>query len=110
MRGEEPFILLRARVRDGGDGEAFADWFRREHLREAAKIPGMASVHWGRTRGGVLLGVYRFHDVNAMQQSFGSAEAARARDMWARWGDQLEEFSVEMQFALTPPTLALSPN
>lgn len=110
MRGEEPFILLRARVRGSGDREAFADWFRREHLREVAGIPGVASVHWGRTRGGVLLGVYRFHDVHAMQQSFGSAEAAHARDMWARWSDRLDEFSVEMQFALTPPTLALSPN
>ncbi len=108
MRGEEPFILLRARVR--GERQPFVDWFRREHLREVAKIPGVASVHWGQTRGGVLLGVYRFRDVNAMQQSFGSAEAASARAMWARWSDQLEEFSVEMQFALTPPTLALSPN
>lgn len=108
MRGEEPFILLRARVR--GDGAPFVDWFRREHLREAARIPGIASVHWGMTRGGTLLGVYRFHDVDALQQSFGSAEAARARDMWSRWADRLEEFSVEMQFALTAPTLALSPN
>lgn len=108
MRGEEPFILLRARVR--GDGEAFARWFRREHLREVARIPGIASVHWGMTRGGALLGVYRFRDVDAMQQSFGSAEAARARAAWSRWTDRLEEFSVEMQFALTAPTLALSPN
>lgn len=108
MRGEEPFILLRARVR--GDPDPFVAWFRREHLPEVARIPGMASVHWGMTRGGTILGVYRFRDVDAMQQSFGSAEAAHARAMWARWTDRLEEFSVEMQFALTAPTLALSPN
>ncbi len=108
MRGEQPFILLRARVR--ADHERFVAWFRTQHLREVAVIPGVASVHWGETRGGTLLGIYCFEDARAMQGSFGSAEAAAARGMWARWTDQLEEFSVEMQFSLTPPTMALSLN
>ncbi|MCY4390999.1 MAG: hypothetical protein OXE43_02980 [Chloroflexi bacterium] len=108
MKGEQPFILLRARVRD--DRETFSAWFRSQHLREVAKIPGMASVQWGETREGTMLGVYCFEDPRSMQGAFGSAEAAYARGMWASWSDKLEEFSVEMHFALTPPTMTLSFN
>ena len=108
MRGEQPFILLRARVRE--DHEAFSAWFRSQHLREVAKIPGMARVHWGETREGTMLGIYCFEDARSLQGAFGSAEAAYARGMWSRWSDKLDEFSVEMQFALTPPTMTLSTN
>ena len=108
MRGEQPFILLRARVRE--DRETFAGWFRSEHLREVGKIPGMATVRWGETREGTMLGIYCFEDARSMQGAFGSAEAANARGMWARWSDKLEEFSVEMHFSLTPPTMTLSLN
>ena len=108
MRGEQPFILLRARVRE--DHETFSAWFRSQHLREVAKIPGMARVHWGETREGTMLGIYCFEDARSLQGAFGSAEAAYARGMWSRWSDKLDEFSVEMQFALTPPTMTLSTN
>lgn len=108
MKGDHPFILLRARVRE--DREDFRAWFRSQHLREVAKIPGMASVHWGETREGTMLGVYCFEDPRAMQGAFGSAEAAYARSMWAGWSGKLDEFSVEMHFSLTPPTMTLSLN
>ena len=108
MRGDQPFILLRARVRD--NQEPFSAWFRSQHLREVAKIPGIASVHWGETREGTMLGIYCFEDTRSMQGAFGSAEAAAARGMWASWSSKLDEFSVEMQFALTPPTMTLSFN
>ena len=108
MRGEQPFILLRARVRE--DRETFSAWFRSQHLREVAKIPGMARVHWGETREGTMLGIYCFEDARSLQGAFGSAEAAYARGMWSRWSDKLDEFSVEMQFALMPPTMTLSTN
>ncbi len=107
MRGEQPFILLRARVRE--DREPFSAWFRSEHLQEVSKIPGMASVHWGETREGTMLGVYCFEDARSLQGAFGSSEAASARGMWERWSSQLDEFSVEMHFALTP-TMTLSFN
>ncbi len=108
MTGDQPFILLRARVRD--NREPFSAWFRSQHLREVAKIPGIASVHWGETREGTMLGIYCFEDARSMQGAFGSAEAAYARGMWAGWSSKLDEFSVEMQFALTPPTMTLSFN
>lgn len=108
MKGDQPFILLRARVRE--NREPFSAWFRSQHLREVAKIPGIASVHWGETREGTMLGIYCFEDTRSMQGAFGSAEAASARGMWASWSSKLDEFSVEMQFALTPPTMTLSIN
>ena len=99
---------MRARVRE--DRETFSAWFRSQHLRQVAKIPGMASVHWGETREGTMLGIYCFEDTRSMQGAFGSAEAADARGMWASWSSQLDEFSVEMHFTLTPPTMTLSVN
>ena len=108
MKGDEPFILLRARVRE--DRGAFAAWFRSHHLREIRKIPGVTSVHWAETNGDTQIGIYCFEDAQAMQGAFGSAEAAYARGTWARWGAVLEEFSVEMQFPLTPPTMTVSVN
>ena len=108
MKGDAPFILLRARVRD--ERSRFAAWFRAEHLREIRKIPGVTAAFWGETADQTQLGIYCFEDPQSMQAAFGSAEAGAARTGWGQWGELLEEFSVEMQFSVTPPTVSVSLN
>ena len=108
MKPDQSFLLLRARVRE--DQENFSRWFRSQHLREVGKIPGISSVEWGETPNGTQLGIYSFENTRAMQGALESAEAAYSRGTWAQWAEQLEEFNVEMQLPLSPPTLSSSNN
>lgn len=90
-----PFLLLRARVRpDARTG--FDRWFRETHLRDVARIPGIAGVQSGSTAGGARLGFYSFAGAGVVQSAMGSPEAAYVRGAWAPWAAELEELSIEI--------------
>lgn len=95
MDDQQPFMLLRARSRDEVRG-AFDDWFRRVHLADVAKIPGIVRLRQGSNADGTRLAVYSFESVDAVQSALASPEAAYARGTWERWQPDLEELLIEI--------------
>jgi hypothetical protein len=90
-----PFLLLRARPK-AESRERFAAWFRQVHLRDVGRIPGIATIRSGSTRGGTQLGLYSFESADVVQGSLASPEAAYARGTWEQWAPELEELLIEM--------------
>ncbi|MCC6381014.1 MAG: hypothetical protein IT304_00820 [Dehalococcoidia bacterium] len=104
MRGDTPFMLLRARTKPGAAAR-FDRWFREVHLRDVEKIPGVVSVRGGRTAGGTQLGLYEFAAAEVVQAALGSPEAAYARGTWEQWAGDLEELLIEMWAPVGPALL-----
>ena len=90
-----PFLLLRARTHEE-QRVRFTAWFRQVHLRDVGRIPGIAGVRTGTTRGGTRLGFYEFESTATVQAALSSPEAAYARGTWEQWAPQLEELSIEL--------------
>ncbi len=95
MNTLRPFLLLRARPK-AESRERFAAWFRQVHLRDVERIPGIATIRSGSTRGGTQLGLYSFESADVVQASLASPEAAYARGTWEQWASELEELLIEM--------------
>lgn len=104
MRGDAPFMLLRARAKAEAAAR-FDGWFREVHVRDVAKIPGVVSVRSGRTTKGTRLGLYEFAGAEAVQAALASPEAAYARGTWEQWAAELEELVIEMWAPLLPAPL-----
>src|SRR5229473_1302877 len=101
MTGDRPFMLLRARI-DEKSRDRFAAWFRNVHLQDVGRIPGIAGVNSGRTRGGTLLGFYTFSGSETVQEALSSPQAAYARGTWEQWAPHLEELAIEIWAPLSP--------
>ena len=95
MIADRPILLVRARP-SAEIGAEFGTWFRKVHLRDAARIPGIIRVERGCTPGGTWLGIYSFESADGVQEALASPEAAYARGTWEQWGDRLEELRVEI--------------
>ncbi len=95
MRQGTPFLLVRARPKDG-ERAAFREWFQRVHLRDAGSIPGIAEVESGETAGGTTLGFFWFADAESVQTALASPQAAYARGTWEQWAGRLEELLIEV--------------
>lgn len=104
MKGNAPFLLLRARPNPDHEGE-FDRWFGELHLRDVRRIPGIVQVLQGRTPGGTRLGVYSFENSEGLQASLSSPEAAYARGTWSQWTDRLDELSLEIFAPLFPMSI-----
>ncbi|MFQ5380047.1 MAG: hypothetical protein ACE5EF_00285 [Dehalococcoidia bacterium] len=102
MVPQSPFLLVRARPAEGADEHAFGRWFREVHLRDAAKIPGVGAVEWGRSPNGAWLGLFSFESAETVQTSLSSPEAAYARGTWQRWMPRLAELHVELFAPVVP--------
>lgn len=113
MKGQRPFMLLRARARPDHAAE-FERWFDGAHLRDVGGIPGIVDVYGtrtpGSTAGGTRLGVYVFESAAAVQEALGSAEAAYARGTWNTWMPRLEEIQIEIFAPVVTMSLYESPN
>lgn len=94
-------MLLRARPTDE-IRDQFAAWFRKVHLRDVERIPGVAHVASGKTPGGVYLGFYTFKGSEEVQQALASPQAAYARGTWDQWSARLEELFIEIWAPLGP--------
>ncbi|MGI8925737.1 MAG: hypothetical protein ACR2HN_03700 [Tepidiformaceae bacterium] len=94
-------MLVRARAKEP-ERARFEQWFRRSHLEDVRRIPGIAETHTGRTAGGTTLGFYVFEGAEAVQGALGSAEAAYARGTWQAWAPHLEELAIEIFAPLLP--------
>jgi hypothetical protein len=101
MQGDAPVMLLRARPSEEVR-ERFAAWFRKVHLRDVERIPGIASVTSAITPGGVFLGFYAFRASEDVQEALASPQAAYARGTWEQWSSRLEELFIEIWAPLSP--------
>ncbi|MEO8540656.1 MAG: hypothetical protein ABI577_13030 [bacterium] len=101
MNTSRPFLLLRARVKPGAS-VGFDQWFDAVHVRDVAKIPGIAKVMAGRTSNGTRLGIYSFESTDVVQAALGSPQAAYARGTWERWQPDLEELLIELWASVLP--------
>src|SRR5206468_416941 len=81
---------------------AFGEWFRRVHLADAGRIPGIVRVQAGRTPAGTYLGLYTFADSDIVQAALASPEAAYARGTWEQWAGELQELTIEILAPLFP--------
>jgi hypothetical protein len=104
-----PFLLVRARPK-AESRKRFAAWFRQVHLRDVERIPGIATIRSGSTRGGTQLGLYSFESADVVQGSLASPEAAYARGTWEQWASELEELLIEMWAPVFPLPLYESAN
>jgi|GEM_PF-1065759 len=95
MDDRRPFLLLRARVKEPARGE-FDRWFESVHLRDVARIPGIARIRQGCNADGTRLALYSFESTDAVQPALASPEAAYARGTWERWQPELEELLIEL--------------
>lgn len=109
MRGSAPFLLVRARPKSDVKAR-FGEWFVGVHLRDVAKIPGIARVNAAWTPGGTRLGMYAFESADAIQSALQSPQAAYARGAWEQWSEDLDEFSIEIWAPLFPLPIYESPN
>jgi hypothetical protein len=101
MDASTPLLLVRARPNDETRAQ-FDSWFRKVHLRDVERIPGIASVTSGRTPGGVYLGFYSFSGSEDVQQALSSPQAAYARGTWEQWSSKLDELFIEIWAPLGP--------
>ena len=101
MTGDRPFMLLRARANER-NRERFAMWFRGVHLQDVLRIPGIAAVSSGTTKGGTHLGFYSFHASESVQEALTSPQAAYTRGTWEQWAPHLEELAIEIWTSLSP--------
>jgi hypothetical protein len=101
MGGDTPMMLLRARPAAEAKDQ-FETWFRRVHLRDVERIPGIARVSSGRTAGGVYLGFYEFAGSAEVQEALSSPQAAYTRGTWEQWSNRLEELFIEIWAPLGP--------
>ena len=101
MQPDQPVMLLRARpspaVRD-----QFAAWFRKVHLRDVERIPGISNVASATGPGGIFLGFYSFEGSDDVQTALSSPQAAYARGTWEQWSSKLEELFIEIWAPLGP--------
>lgn len=95
MDDTRPFMLLRARSKEHVRQE-FDAWFEAVHLRDVARIPGIARIRKGRTGDGTRLALYSFESTEAVQPALASPQAAYARGTWERWQGDLEELLIEL--------------
>lgn len=109
MKGDAPFLLVRAHPRPEAKAR-FGEWFVDTHLRDVARIPGIARVDAAWTAGGTRLGMYSFENAEAIQTALQSPQAAYARGTWEQWSEALEEFSIEIWAPLFPLPIYESPN
>lgn len=90
-----PLMLLRARPSPAIRAD-FEPWFRKVHMKDVERIPGITTARSARTANGTHLGFFTFADAEVVQTAMSSPEAAKARANWARWERDLEELHVEM--------------
>lgn len=100
-----PLLVVRARVRPERL-EEFRRWYRSVQLPHALAIPGIVGYR-GMTRapqapdsGPNLLSVFIFADEEAVRSGLRSAEAARARQDWAAWSDDVRGLSIQVYAAV----------
>ena len=94
-------MLLRARPSDG-IVQKFAPWFRKVHLRDIERIPGISNVRSGKTPGGDFLGFYEFSNAEAVQSALASHQSAYARGTWEQWSSDLSELFIELWAPIGP--------
>lgn len=94
-------MLLRARPSDA-IRDRFTPWFRKVHLRDVERIPGISSVRSGKTPGGVFLGFYEFASAESVQDALASPQAAYARGTWDQWSGDLTELFIELWAPVGP--------
>jgi hypothetical protein len=95
MSPDRPFLLLRAHPR-AEDREAFRNWFRTVHLRDARAVPGFTQIESGETAAGTFLAIYTFDSAEGVQTALASPQAAYARGTLEQWAPKLEELLIEM--------------
>jgi hypothetical protein len=101
MQGEHPVMLLRARPSTEAR-EAFALWFRKVHLRDVERIPGISGVTSATGPGGLFFGFYAFEGSEDVQAALSSPQAAYARGTWEQWASKMEELFIEIWAPLGP--------
>lgn len=106
---DPPLLLIRARIQPDAR-QRFRAWLRAVHLRDAGRIPGVASVRFGETPPGTHLGVYTFESSEVVQAALSSPEAAYTRGTWDQWAGSLDELHVEIFAPLLPMSVFNQPN
>ena len=73
------FLTVRATVTDPAKRQPFDDWYRREHLPDAAKTFGAAKAwrYWSVTDPAVHLATYQFPDLASLERATSGAEMKR---------------------------------
>jgi len=99
----KPLLIVRAFVEPEIRPE-FERWYREVHLPHILKIPGIVSAYrCSSLRSGInWVAVYEFRDESAVQEGFGSQEAAQARKDWEHWSGNVRDLSVEVYAQLSP--------
>jgi uncharacterized protein (TIGR02118 family) len=96
-----PVLVVRARVRPERL-EEFRRWYRSVQLPHALKIPGVVGYrglqHGEKAPASTpnLLSLFIFADEEALRTGLRSPEAARARQDWAAWSDDVRGLSIQV--------------
>lgn len=86
------FLVVRAVVADPADRGRFDDWYRAEHLPDAAKAFNAVSAMrgWSTQDASVHLALYRFASTDAAQAATGGAAIkALITEFDRRWGTRV---------------------
>lgn len=96
-----PFLVIRVQI-DPAVLEEFERWYRQEHLHNMLSLPGVVGAYRLNTArsGANWVAIFKFASEEALQESFNSAEATRARQAWQRWLPYISEISVEVYTSL----------
>lgn len=100
-----PVLVVRARVRPERLAE-FRSWYRSVQLPHALKIPGVVGYR-GFSRGERapasgpnVLSLFIFADEEALRTGLRSPEAARARQDWAVWSEEVRGLTIQVYAAI----------